>query len=74
MAQVNEKLYFMAGKRVFVAGHRGMVGSALCRRLSGEVILQTPGHHQLDLAVRLRSKSGSRRIVRRPSPITRATS
>jgi len=49
MAQVNEKLYPMAGKRVFVAGHRGMVGSALCWRLSGEFILQTAGHHQLDL-------------------------
>src|SRR5712692_5610114 len=49
MAQVNEKLYSIARKRVFVAGHRGMVGSALCRRLSGEVILQTAGHHQLDL-------------------------
>ena len=46
---MNEKLYSIAGKRVFVAGHRGMVGSALCRRLSGEVILQTAGHHQLDL-------------------------
>src|SRR6266852_311815 len=49
MAPVNEKLYSIAGKRVFVAGHRGMVRSALCRRLSGEVILQTAGHHQLDL-------------------------
>lgn len=26
----------LAGRRVFVAGHRGMVGSALVRRLSGE--------------------------------------
>lgn len=26
----------LAGKRIYVAGHRGMVGSALCRRLSGE--------------------------------------
>ena len=49
MAQVNEKLYSMAGKRVFVAGHRGMVGSALCRRLSSEVILRTAGRHQMDL-------------------------
>ncbi len=29
-------LYSLAGKRVFVAGHRGMVGSALMRRLAGE--------------------------------------
>ncbi|MEL6477687.1 MAG: GDP-L-fucose synthase [Pseudomonadota bacterium] len=28
--------YSLAGKRVWVAGHRGMVGSALCRRLAGE--------------------------------------
>ena len=28
--------YDLAGKRVFVAGHRGMVGSALVRRLAGE--------------------------------------
>ena len=44
-----EGSYKLEGKRVYVAGHRGMVGSALCRRLSGEVILQTAGHHQLDL-------------------------
>ncbi len=29
-------LYPMAGKRVFVAGHRGMVGSAIVRRLASE--------------------------------------
>ena len=29
-------MYALAGKRVFVAGHRGMVGSALVRRLAGE--------------------------------------
>ncbi|HEU4660976.1 MAG TPA: GDP-L-fucose synthase [Pseudolabrys sp.] len=29
-------LYSLAGKRVLVAGHRGMVGSALVRRLKGE--------------------------------------
>jgi len=28
--------YALAGKRVWVAGHRGMVGSALVRRLAGE--------------------------------------
>ena len=31
-----ERLYSLSGKRVFVAGHRGMVGSAICRRLAGE--------------------------------------
>jgi GDP-L-fucose synthase len=30
------KHYLLAGKRVFVAGHRGMVGSALVRRLANE--------------------------------------
>lgn len=29
-------IYKLAGKRVFVAGHRGMVGSAIVRRLAGE--------------------------------------
>jgi len=44
-----EKLYSLAGKRVFIAGHRGMVGSALCRRLRDRVILQSAGRDQLDL-------------------------
>jgi GDP-L-fucose synthase len=44
-----EKLYSLAGKRIFIAGHRGMVGSALCRRLEDGVVLQTAGRDQLDL-------------------------
>lgn len=37
-------------KRVFIAGHRGMVGSALCRRLEQEdVTLVTAGRDELDL-------------------------
>jgi GDP-L-fucose synthase len=32
----NRSLYSLAGKRVWVAGHRGMVGSALLRRLAQE--------------------------------------
>ena len=32
----------MAGLRVFVAGHRGMVGAALCRRLQAEGLGGTP--------------------------------
>ena len=44
-----DKLYSLAGKRVFIAGHRGMVGSALCRRLARESILQTVGRDALDL-------------------------
>ena len=30
------ELYPLAGKRVWVAGHRGMVGAAVVRRLAGE--------------------------------------
>lgn len=36
MAEPMSVRYNLAGKRVFVAGHRGMVGSALVRRLSSE--------------------------------------
>ncbi|MCA8907350.1 MAG: GDP-L-fucose synthase [Rhodospirillaceae bacterium] len=40
----------MAGKRVFVAGHRGMVGSALVRRLAAEDCeILIVGREQVDL-------------------------
>jgi len=40
----------LKGKRVFVAGHRGMVGSALARRLASEDIrLQTAARSEADL-------------------------
>src|SRR6266576_5118146 len=40
----------LKGKRVFVAGHRGMVGSALVRRLGGEnVELLMAGRSEVDL-------------------------
>ena len=40
----------LKGRTVFVAGHRGMVGSALVRRLAGEnVELLTTGRGELDL-------------------------
>jgi GDP-L-fucose synthase len=40
----------LKGKTVFVAGHRGMVGSALVRRLAGEnVELLTVGRTEVDL-------------------------
>lgn len=45
-----EPLYPLAGKRVWVAGHRGMVGSALVRRLASEdceILTATRG--ELDL-------------------------
>lgn len=42
--------YALAGKRVFVAGHRGMVGSAIMRRLSREGCeLLTAGRDEVDL-------------------------
>src|SRR5215475_6578341 len=40
----------LKGKTVFVAGHRGMVGSALARRLAREnVELLTISRHEVDL-------------------------
>ena len=43
-------IFPLEGKRVFVAGHRGMVGSALLRRLASEDCkLLTAGREQLDL-------------------------
>ena len=42
--------FTLAGKRVWVAGHRGMVGAALLRRLSREnCVLLTIGRAELDL-------------------------
>ena len=42
--------YPLAGKRIFVAGHRGMVGSALVRRLGREGCeILTAGRGELDL-------------------------
>ncbi len=52
MAEISDggDVYSLDGKRIWVAGHAGMVGSALVRRLDGEggdVI--TVGHADLDL-------------------------
>lgn len=49
----------MAKKRVFVAGHRGMVGSAICRELSNrdEVELIVKTHSELDLTSQLQVNS-----------------
>ncbi len=44
------RAYSLAGKRVWVAGHRGMVGAALVRRLESEgVTLLTATRRELDL-------------------------
>lgn len=52
----------LEGKRVFVAGHRGMVGSAISRRLeaTGCVIL-TVGREQLDLLDQLATRQWIKR-------------
>jgi GDP-L-fucose synthase len=45
-----EGAFPFAGRRIWVAGHRGMVGSALCRRLAGEdCTVLTVGRRELDL-------------------------
>ena len=47
---MTDKTYGLAGKRVWVAGHRGMVGKALIRRLQTEgCTLLTVDHAALDL-------------------------
>ncbi len=44
------KVFPLAGKRIFVAGHRGLVGSAVVRRLSREdCAVLTAGRTELDL-------------------------
>lgn len=45
-----DALYSLAGKRIFVAGHRGMAGSAIARRLGIENCdILTAGRDELDL-------------------------
>jgi GDP-L-fucose synthase len=47
---MSETSYALAGKRVFVAGHRGMVGSAIVRRLASENCeVLTVGRSEVDL-------------------------
>ena len=36
VAEAAPIIYPLQGKRIWVAGHRGMVGSAIVRRLAGE--------------------------------------
>lgn len=50
MTAVRPQPYSLAGKRVWVAGHRGMVGSALVRRLAREnCTILTADRAELDL-------------------------
>src|SRR6185437_8047761 len=46
----NPHAYSLAGKRIWVAGHRGMVGSAIVRRLAQEdCVVLTAARSELDL-------------------------
>jgi nucleoside-diphosphate-sugar epimerase len=57
----------LKGKTVFVAGHGGMVGAALVRRLAQEnVELLTVKRATSICAIRLRCSAGSRKRARRP--------
>jgi GDP-L-fucose synthase len=50
MADAAPRLFPLAGRRVFVAGHRGMVGNALLRRLAAEkCALLIAGRSNVDL-------------------------
>ena len=64
MAEV-EPIYSITGKRIFVAGHRGMVGSALVRRLAGEQceILTAP---RIELDLRRQADTEAWMRVKRP--------
>jgi GDP-L-fucose synthase len=60
-------IHELAGKRVWVAGHRGMVGRALVRRLQGEgCTILTIGREELDL----RERSDVARWLDREQPDT----
>src|SRR3954471_16711366 len=57
--------YVLRGKRVWVAGHRGMVGAALVRRLAGEGCDTLTADRQ---AVDLRDASAVQTWMRRERP------
>lgn len=50
MNNTTQKKYSLAGRRIFVAGHKGMVGSALMRSLKGmDCEILTQNSNELDL-------------------------
>ncbi|THD43819.1 MAG: GDP-L-fucose synthase [Bradyrhizobium sp.] len=58
---MSEERFSLAGKRVWVAGHRGMVGSALMRRLAQENCeLLTTERNQVDLRDQSRANAWMR--------------
>ncbi|UCI09142.1 GDP-L-fucose synthase [Mesorhizobium sp. B1-1-8] len=60
-----DQTFDLKGKRVFVAGHRGMVGSALVRRLAGEDCeILTVARSELDLL----DQAGVRRWISEHRP------
>ena len=53
---MNNEIFSLAGRRVWVAGHRGMVGSAIVRRLARESCdILTVGRAELDLTDQART-------------------
>src|SRR5689334_16195017 len=49
-AKLPDVPFSLSGKRVFVAGHRGMVGGSLVRRLASEnCVILTAGRAEVDL-------------------------
>lgn len=60
--------YMLAGKRIWVAGHTGMVGSAVVRRLAHEpCTVLTVGHDEVDLTRQAETEAWMRRA--RPDAI-----
>lgn len=57
LAEMTANAFPLAGKRIFVAGHTGMVGSALVRRLTREeCIVLTASRAELDLANQMQTR------------------
>jgi GDP-L-fucose synthase len=65
---VPQQLYSLEGKRIWVAGHRGMVGSALLRRLEREdCFLLTADRNEVDL--RREEEVGTWMAEKRPQAV-----
>ncbi len=59
----NQKAYELVGQRIWVAGHRGLVGHALLRRLAREnCMILTCNREQVDLPPRVETKNGWQQI------------